>query len=112
MSTVPTRTSVGISHPTRTFCHVQKEYARDDVHNNTAESFQSTLERPKVGDYHWMSKRHFSPYIAEAVFHWNQRAPEEKTIQRGMNQGQVKIVMKRPPILAQFKNLLRLAPFC
>lgn len=92
--------------------HGQKEYARGDVHNNTAESFHSTLERAKVGVYHWMSKRHLSLYTAEAVFHWNQRAPEEKTIQRGKNRGQKKVVMERLPILEQFKNLLRLAPSC
>ena len=92
--------------------HGQKEYARGDVHNNTAESFHSTLERAKFGVYHWMSKRHLPLYTAEAVFHWNQRAPEEKTIQRGKNRGQRKTIMKRLPILEQFKNLLRLAPFC
>jgi len=92
--------------------HGQKEYARGDVHNNTAESFHSTLERAKFGVYHWMSKQHLHLYTAEAVFHWNQRAAKEKTIQRGKNRGRKKVVMKRLPILVQFRNLLRLAPFC
>jgi transposase-like protein len=99
-------------HSHQSVRHGQKEYARGDVHNNTAESFHSTLERAKVGVYHWMSKRHLPLYSAEAVFHWNQREPEEKTIQRGKNRGQKKVVMKRLPILEQFKTLLRLAPFC
>jgi len=92
--------------------HGQKEYARGDVHNNTAESFHATLERAKFGVYHWMSKRHLPLYTAEAVFHWNQRALETKTIQRGKNKGKTRKAMKRLPILEQFKNLLRLAPFC
>jgi len=92
--------------------HGQKEYARGDVHNNTAESFHSTLERAKIGVYHWMSKRYLPLYTAEAVFRWNQRAPRETTISRGKNRGQQKVIMKRLPILEQFKNLLRLAPFC
>jgi len=92
--------------------HGQKEYARGDVHSNTAESFHATLERAKFGVYHWMSKQHLPLYTAEAVFHWNQRVSETKTIQRGKNKGQTKTVMKRLPILEQFKNLLQLAPFC
>ena len=92
--------------------HGQKEFARGAVHNNTAESFHATLERAKFGVYHWMSKLHLPLYTAEAVFHWNQRTPEKKTILRGKNQGQTRTIMKRLPILEQFKNLLRLAPFC
>jgi transposase-like protein len=92
--------------------HGQKEYARGDVHNNTAESFHSMLERAKVGVYHWMSKRHLPLYTAEAVFHWNQREPETKMVQRGKNKGQSRTVMKRLPLLDQFRNLLSLAHLC
>jgi len=92
--------------------HGQKEYARGDVHNNTAESFHAALERAKFGVYHWMSKCHLPLYTAEAAFHWNQRTSESKTIQRGRNKGQIRTFMKRLPILEQFKNLLRFAPYC
>ena len=33
-------------------------YAVGNVHNNTAESFNATLERAKIGVFHWMSKDH------------------------------------------------------
>ena len=38
--------------------HSQKEYARDDIHNNTAESFSAILERAKQGVFHYMSTEH------------------------------------------------------
>lgn len=92
--------------------HGQREYVQGAVHNNTAESFHAILERAKIGIYHWMSKRHLPLYAAEAVFHWNQRIPETKRIQRGKNQGQLRTVMKRLPLLERFRNLLRLAQHC
>ncbi len=92
--------------------HGQKEFARGDVHSNTAESFHATLERAKQGVYHYMSPEHLPLYAAEAAFHWNQRSPETRVIQKGKKQGQIKTFMKRFPILEQFKNLLNLAPLC
>jgi hypothetical protein len=92
--------------------HGQKEYARGEVHSNTAESFHATLERAKQGIYHWMSKQHLPLYAAEASFHWNQRELETRVIQKGKNQGRTKRFMKRLPILEQFKSLLKLAPLC
>lgn len=92
--------------------HGQKEFARGKVHSNTAESFHATLERAKQGIYHWMSKQHLPLYAAEAAFHWNQRVPETRVIRRGKNQGKIRTVMQRLPILEQFKRLLKLAPLC
>lgn len=48
-------------------------YAEGDVHNNTAESFNAILERMKFGVYHWWSRPHFSKYLHEAQFRWNNR---------------------------------------
>jgi transposase-like protein len=92
--------------------HGQKEFARGVIHSNTAESFHATLERAKQGVYHWMSKQHLPLYTAEAAFHWNQREPVTQVIQRGKNQGALRSIMKRLPILEQFRNLLKLAPLC
>lgn len=92
--------------------HGQKEFARGEVHSNTAESFHATLERAKQGVYHWMSQQHLPLYTAEAAFHWNQRRPERRVIRKGKNRGQSRILMKRLPILEQFKSLLKLAPLC
>ncbi|CAB1075410.1 ISSpo8, transposase, partial [Olavius algarvensis Delta 1 endosymbiont] len=45
--------------------HSAKEYARGDVHNNTAESFNSILERAKQGVFHYMSSKHLPRYLNE-----------------------------------------------
>ena len=89
--------------------HGKKEFARGPVHNNTAESFHATLERALQGVYHYISKRHLSLYTTEAAFRWNQRRPVEKTLTRGHNKGQNRILMERLPLLDQFANLLRYA---
>jgi len=58
--------------------HGDQEYVRDEVHNNTAESFNAILERAKQGVYHWLSKRHLQRYVNEVVFRWNHRRPINK----------------------------------
>ena len=58
--------------------HGDQEYARGEVHNNTAESFNAILERAKQGVFHWLSKDHLQRYINEVVFRWNHRQPFEK----------------------------------
>ena len=58
--------------------HSDQEYARGDVHNNTAESFNAVLERAKQGVFHWMSKKHLQRYVNEAAFRWNHREPVEQ----------------------------------
>jgi len=42
--------------------------ARAGVHNNTAESFNSQLERAKQGVFHWLSTDHVQRYINEVAF--------------------------------------------
>jgi hypothetical protein len=51
-------TNVGTAHDW--FNHSHKEYARGDIHNNTAESFSAILERAKQGVFHYLSKKHLS----------------------------------------------------
>lgn len=58
--------------------HGYQEYARGEVHNNTAESFNAILERAKQGVFHWLSRKHLQRYVNEAVFRWNHRQPVEK----------------------------------
>jgi predicted RNA-binding Zn-ribbon protein involved in translation (DUF1610 family) len=54
--------------------HKDREYARDGgIHNNTAESFNSTIKRAVIGVYHYVSKKHMIRYVEEAVFRWNTR---------------------------------------
>ena len=86
--------------------HLNKEYSRGDTHNNTAESFNATLERAKHGVFHYLSKKHLSRYLHEIGFRWNQREPELKVTKKG----KLKIVMKRLPALTMLKTLLAHAP--
>ena len=84
--------------------HGEREYARGEVHNNTAESYNATLERAKVGVFHHMSKEHMQRYVEEAAFRWNQRVPEEK-----IRREKKTIVMKPLPVIEKIQNLLRVA---
>ena len=91
----------------QTVSHGRKEFARGDIHSNTAESFHATVERALQGVYHYMSKKHLALYTSEAAFRWNQRKPVEQIVQRGKNQGQKRVVMESLPLLVQLSNLLR-----
>ena len=75
--------------------HSSGEYAREDVHNNTAESFSAILERAKVGVFHFLSKKHLSRYLNEFEFRWTNRTPEK----RKNKTGKIKIVMKPLPVI-------------
>ena len=81
--------------------HGAKEYARGEVHINTAESFNAVLERAKQGVFHFLSRRHLARYLNEVAFRWNNRDPVE--VKRN---GLPKIVMKPKPILEQLEILL------
>jgi len=83
--------------------HGLKEFSRDDVHCNTAESYNAILERAKQGVFHFISKRHLTRYVTEISFRWNNRDPVEKVTRQGMS----KIVMQAKPIMEQFHNLLK-----
>ena len=85
--------------------HGDREYARGEVHNNTAESYNATLERAKVGVFHYISKEHMQRYVDEVAFRWNQRVPAGMRIQKGKE----KVRMKPLPILEKIKKLLAVA---
>lgn len=53
--------------------HGAKEYFRDGVHTNTAESFFSLLKRGVFGAFHHVSKHHLHRYCDEFSFRWNSR---------------------------------------
>jgi transposase-like protein len=85
--------------------HGEREYARDEVHNNTAESFNSILERAKIGVFHYLSKEHMQRYVDEVAFRWNQRFPVERVTRTG----RMKTVMESLPVIDKIANLLRSA---
>lgn len=88
--------------------HSKKEFARGEVHNNTAESFNANLERAKLGVFHYMSKQHLYRYLHEVCFRWNHRIPELKQDKKGS----LKIVMKPMPVMEMLRSVLAKAPGC
>jgi transposase-like protein len=82
--------------------HSMEEYARDDVHNNTAESFSSLLERVKLGVFHHMSTQHLQRYLNEIGFRWDHRLPNEKMTKKGVK----KIVMIPMEPIKKLRSLL------
>lgn len=85
--------------------HMAKEYARGEVHINTAESFNSMLERAKTGVFHYISKKHLSRYLAELSFRWSNRDPKKVITKKGKE----KNIWKPKPIMEQLTSLLSLA---
>jgi transposase-like protein len=56
-----------------TVCHGTKEYARGDVHVNTAESSRTLIKRGLVGIYHNVSREYLHRYLWQFDFMWNNR---------------------------------------
>jgi transposase-like protein len=54
--------------------HSAGEYARDDAHVNTAESFFALLKRGVIGSFHHISKQHLDRYCDEFSFRWDHRS--------------------------------------
>lgn len=103
---LPTYKSIGKEYAShQSVNHGNKEFSRDGVHVNTAESFNAVLERAKQGVFHYLSKRHLTRYVGEVVFRWNNRDPVKKIGRNGIS----KIVMQTKPILEQLYNLFKYA---
>jgi transposase-like protein len=54
-------------------CHSTKEYARGDIHTNTAESSFALVKRGLMGIYHSVSKEYLHRYLWQFDFMWNAR---------------------------------------
>jgi hypothetical protein len=54
-------------------CHSTREYARGDVHTNTAESSFALVKRGIMGIYHNVSREHLHRYLWQFDFLWNHR---------------------------------------
>jgi len=85
--------------------HMAKEYARGNVHINTAESFNSMIERARNGVFHYMSPKHLSHYLTELSFRWSNRDPKEVVTKMGKK----KIIWKPKPIMQQLTLLMPFA---
>lgn len=53
--------------------HYLNEFAHEDVHNNTAESWNALLKRSIVGSFHHVSREHLGRYCDEVSFRWDRR---------------------------------------
>jgi transposase-like protein len=85
--------------------HFAKEYARGDVHINTAESFGSMLERAKMGVFHYMSTKHLKQYLTELSFRWFHRDPKEVVTKNGKK----KTIWSPKPFIEQLTSLMPFA---
>jgi len=56
-----------------TVAHSTKEFARGDVHTNTAESSHALVKRGIVGIYHNVSREYLHRYLWQFDFMWNTR---------------------------------------
>jgi transposase-like protein len=57
----------------KTVRHGKREFARGDVHVNTAESHHALIKRGAYGIYHSLSKKHLHRYCNEYDFRWDNR---------------------------------------
>lgn len=53
--------------------HVQKEWARGDVHTNGIENVWSLLKRSVTRTYHKLSVKHLDAYLDELEWRFNNR---------------------------------------
>jgi transposase-like protein len=56
-----------------TVTHSAKEYAREDIHTNSAEGYFSIFKRGMRGVYQHCSEKHLHRYLAEFDFRYNNR---------------------------------------
>ena len=75
--------------------HSKREYSRGDIHNNTAESFNSNFKRALIGVFHYISDKHLLRYLHELGFRWENRVEDKKRTKTG----EYKTVMKPIPTI-------------
>src|SRR5271157_3136625 len=81
-----------------TVCHYTKEYARGEVHTNTAECTHALVKRGIVGIYHNVSREYLHRYLWQYDFLWNTRKMNdgERTV-LAMKAAEGKRLMYRGP---------------
>ncbi|KAA1053181.1 IS1595 family transposase [Azospirillum argentinense] len=83
--------------------HRDWDFAKDGVHNNTAESFNSWVEHMR--DVHfYVSKQHLQRYCNDVMSRWNLRVAVEKTVTR-KGQRVVKVLMEKMPLLDRLRTI-------
>jgi hypothetical protein len=81
-----------------TVCHGTKEYARGDVHVNTAESSHALVKRGIMGIYHNISREYLHRYLWQFDFMWNNRKLNDgERTALAMREAEGKRLMYREP---------------
>jgi transposase-like protein len=82
-----------------TVSHSTKEFARGDIHTNTAESSHALVKRGIVGIYHNVSREYLHRYLWQFDFMWNTRMLNdgERTV-LAMRAAEGKRLMYRPSV--------------
>jgi transposase-like protein len=57
--------------------HWTGEFAKEDIHVNTAESWNALLKRSIIGSFHHVSREHLSRYCDEVSFRWDRRSIDD-----------------------------------
>jgi transposase-like protein len=57
--------------------HGEGVFANEDIHVNTAESWNALLKRSIYGSFHHISREHLSRYCDEIVFRWDRRSIDD-----------------------------------
>lgn len=70
--------------------HSAGEYARGNVHTNTAESFFALLKRGIYGTFHNVSRKHLHRYVAEFEYRWNTRQIDDGAMELAVQGGEGK----------------------
>lgn len=97
------RAAEGFSGGHRTVVHREDEFARGEVHSNTAEGFAAQLKRAQLGVFHYISRTHLQRYVDEIVFRRNQR---EIIYKEGRNGGPGGMELRYRDYERQVKDLL------
>jgi hypothetical protein len=82
-----------------TVCHGTLEYARGNVHVNTAESSHALIRRGLIGIYHNVSREYLHRYLWRFDFMWNHRQMNdgERTI-AAIRSAEGKRLMYKDPV--------------
>jgi hypothetical protein len=83
-----------------TVAHAHGEYARGNVHNNTAESFNGLFKRGFHGAWHNVSREHLNRYLDEFAYRWTHKADDagDKMVRAVMQGDGVRLYYKRPKV--------------
>ncbi|HEY1759255.1 MAG TPA: IS1595 family transposase [Bryobacteraceae bacterium] len=85
----------------QTVCHSTREYARGDIHTNTAESSFALVKRGIMGIYHNVSKEYLHRYLWQFDFVWNGRHMNDgERVESAIKSAEGKRLMYKTPEVA------------